>query len=307
MMRRFVAIFGFNLMLSDAARITQDANLDVDWGVPRGMPSIPHVPAGGGGGGTLPGPLKAVPIGKITEASGLAQEAVEKAKRLQELAKKLLSLKEACLQAQVASKEGERAVGILGTNTKDIHQNITTRELTPLFDGQWKKDDMVVLKQKDIYLGIVNTILASTGHLTGVTDALNSIIKVLTSVVDLLKSVEELTPAIGDSNIEVLNGLSTRATTVGTQCDAEATKISAAETKLRPVLTKYEDAKTPPQKGVVVGQNFNTFKTGFNDVGNAWMSVKAFYNDKVKPLMDRILAEVNKLKGNVQRYQLPSR
>lgn len=282
--------------------LTEDSNLKVDWGIPK-IQSIPiAVPAEAA---PLEGPLKAMPIGQLTQASSAAQSAVSKAQKLAELTAKLQQLIEACQHAQTASETGKIAVETLGANTAGIHKNITGQKYEPLFDGAWKQDDLVVLKSVDVYLGIVNTILQSTGHLTDVTGALNSIIQVLQSIVDLLTTVSELTPAIGDTRLETLQGLSSDATSVGSQCDSEATRIGAAETKLRPVLTKWEQASTPMQKAAVVGQNFNTFQTGFNDVGNAWTSVKAFYDTSVKPLMDKIVVEVTKLSTSINSYQLP--
>jgi len=287
----------------ESARVSvEDAKVDVDWGVPKIPQVVSALPIAAV---PLQGPLKAIPIQQITQASGAALNAVSQAQKLAEIAAKLKALIEACQHAQTATDTGKTAVETLGTNTAGIHKNITGQKYEPLFDGVWKQNDMVALKSVDVYLGIVNTILQSTGQLTGVTGALNSIIEVLTSVVDLLTSVSELTPAIGDTQLTTLQGLSNDATTVGSQCDAEATTIGAAETKLRPVLIKWEAAGSPVQKTTVVAQNFKTFQTGFNDVGKAWTSVKAFYDTQVKPLMDKIVLEVAKLSSNVNSYQLP--
>lgn len=301
MMSRYMAFCGLNLMLQiSAARVQHVETLDAEWGwtppvvIPAAAPAV-SAPV-----------LESLPMGQIAGASAAAQSALEKAQQLAELAAKLAQLIEAVKQAGQASTAGSDAVATVGRNFAAITKTIGEAKYEPLFDGQWTQEDMPVLKDVALYLKIVDTVLATTGELNGVSTAFVKIIDVLTAVVDLLKAVEELAPAAGTTEVAVLEGLSGEAAAVAQQCDAEVKKISAAETKLRPPLNEYE-AASGMTKGVVVAKNFDAFKTGFEDVGTAWISVNAFFNDKLKPAIEKTVSEVGKLKGNVEAYQLPSR
>jgi len=246
-------------------------------------------------------------VEQLGQATGLGDEAkaaLDKAKMLAELAAKLKELIAAVMKSQQAAVAGEQAVKTVGENLVIITNKINEAQYQPLFDGKWTQDDMAALKDVNLYLSIVDTILKSTGQLNAVSNAFVKIIEVLSAVVDLLKSVTELAPAAGDTDVAVLEGIAADATAVAQRCDEEVKKISAAETKLRPPLNEYQAAQSWGKAGVVA-KNFDAFRSGFNDVGNAWMSVNAFFNDNLKPAIAKTVAEVGKLKGNVEAFKLP--
>ena len=120
--------------------------------------------------------LKAIPIQQITQVGGAAPSADPQAEKLVEIAAKSTALQvRRLLKLQEQTRpESTKAVCLMVYENRMI----------------WLP---VAFKSVDVYLGIVNTILESAGHLTGVTGALNSIIQVVTSVFDLRTS-SELTP-----------------------------------------------------------------------------------------------------------------